>query len=152
MVDADLTTLGGFTPILTDITYGVDDPAGTKTPGKLTLQNILTLYLGTANTWTADQRFNGEFTVNSAPVAGKTVAITIPDDTANEGVLIQNTDGSVSIINLSGVAGEFQPRIVMTPNGKEASILAEIPVVDDAGTTASLILTSRNNLVIIMLL
>lgn len=43
MADAKVTALSGFTPVLTDLVYGVDDPGGTPASGKLTLQQILTL-------------------------------------------------------------------------------------------------------------
>ncbi len=41
--DSDLVALGAFTPILTDILYGVDDPGGTPVDGKLTFAVLMTL-------------------------------------------------------------------------------------------------------------
>ncbi len=44
MADSKLTALSAFTPVLTDIIYGVDDPAAAKTPGKVTLTALLALF------------------------------------------------------------------------------------------------------------
>lgn len=44
MADTKVTALGSVTPILTDITYIVDDPGGTPASGKMTLQSLLDLF------------------------------------------------------------------------------------------------------------
>ncbi|MGB1215633.1 MAG: hypothetical protein ACPG4X_19845, partial [Pikeienuella sp.] len=44
MADTKTTALTAFTPILTDITYGVDDPGGTPVSGKFTLQVLMDLF------------------------------------------------------------------------------------------------------------
>lgn len=43
MADTKLTDLGDFTPVLTDVLYGVDDPGSAKTPGKHTYAVLATL-------------------------------------------------------------------------------------------------------------
>lgn len=43
MADSKLTALTGFTPISTDIIYGVDDPGGTPASGKVTFAQVATL-------------------------------------------------------------------------------------------------------------
>lgn len=49
MADTKVTDLTPFTPILTDVVYGVDDPGGTPISGKFTLQNLLTLFAANIN-------------------------------------------------------------------------------------------------------
>ena len=44
MADTKTTDLAAFTPVLTDIVYGVDDPGGTPAPGKITLEALNTLF------------------------------------------------------------------------------------------------------------
>lgn len=44
MADTKATGLSPFTPVLTDIVYGVDDPGGTPVSGKLTLQSVMDLF------------------------------------------------------------------------------------------------------------
>ncbi len=53
MADSKLTALSAFTPVLTDIIYGVDDPAAAKTPGKVTLTALRTLLQANFTTLTA---------------------------------------------------------------------------------------------------
>jgi len=43
MADAKLTDLSAFTPVRTDLIYGVDDPGGTPASGKLTIADVLGL-------------------------------------------------------------------------------------------------------------
>ena len=45
MANTKLTALSLFTPILTDVIYGVDDPGGTPISGKLTLTSLQTLLM-----------------------------------------------------------------------------------------------------------
>lgn len=44
MADTKTTGLSAFTPVLTDLVYGVDDPGGTPASGKLTLQSVMDLF------------------------------------------------------------------------------------------------------------
>lgn len=44
MADTKTTALAAFTPVLTDIIYGVDDPGGTPVSGKMTLQALMDLF------------------------------------------------------------------------------------------------------------
>lgn len=44
MADTKATGLSPFTPVLTDIVYGVDDPGGTPVSGKVTLQAVMDLF------------------------------------------------------------------------------------------------------------
>lgn len=44
MPDQKLTALSAFTPVATDIIYGVDDPGGSPASGKLTLQSVFDLF------------------------------------------------------------------------------------------------------------
>ena len=44
MADTKVSALSAFTPILTDITYGVDDPGGTPISGKHTYQALMDLF------------------------------------------------------------------------------------------------------------
>lgn len=44
MADAKLTELSGFTPISTDILYGVDDPGGAPVSGKVTVAAVLDIH------------------------------------------------------------------------------------------------------------
>lgn len=48
MADTKLTALTAFTPIVTDLLYGVDNPAGTPVSGKMTISALWTLLLATA--------------------------------------------------------------------------------------------------------
>lgn len=80
----------------------------------------------------------GDVAIGQAtPTAGKTVSITIPDDTSGEGVIIQNSDGSIEFRNGTGVANEFQPVIEMTLKGSTRTnqLVGQVPVADDSGTT-----------------
>lgn len=43
MADAKLTALSAFTPVLTDLLYGADDPGGTPASGKMTITALRTL-------------------------------------------------------------------------------------------------------------
>lgn len=43
MADTKLTALNSFTPVLTDLLYGVDDPGGTPVSGKFTIQVLMDL-------------------------------------------------------------------------------------------------------------
>lgn len=43
MADTKTTALSAFTPVLTDIMYGVDDPGGTPISGKFTIQVLMDL-------------------------------------------------------------------------------------------------------------
>lgn len=40
MADSKVTDLAAFTPVKTDILYGVDDPSGTPTSGKFTIEDL----------------------------------------------------------------------------------------------------------------
>lgn len=52
MADTKATALSAFTPILTDILYGVDDPAGTPISGKVTMTAMDTLFAASTKTLT----------------------------------------------------------------------------------------------------
>jgi len=72
MADADLTALAGFTPVVTDNIYGVQDPAGSKTPGKLTLTQIYDLFVTLTKTITGVFTFGAAGNVAKLKVAGNT--------------------------------------------------------------------------------
>jgi len=68
--------------------------------------------LNLAQTWTAEQRINSQVAIGAAAVtAGKQLAITIPDDTNGQGLIIQNSDGSIQLTNNSTTPNEFNPTI-----------------------------------------
>lgn len=52
MADTKATALSAFTPVLTDLLYGVDDPGGTPASGKLTLTSVATLFDAATSTLT----------------------------------------------------------------------------------------------------
>jgi hypothetical protein len=66
MPDSNLVDLSGFTPVLTDITYSVDDPGGTPVDGKLTWQQVWTMFQGNVS---GDVLFSsGTATIQNASV------------------------------------------------------------------------------------
>ena len=66
MPDTKLNDLSGFTPVLTDITYSVDDPGGTPVDGKLTWQQVWTMFQGNVS---GDVLFSsGTATIQNASV------------------------------------------------------------------------------------
>jgi hypothetical protein len=66
MADTKLNDLSGFTPVLTDITYSVDDPGGTPVDGKLTWQQVWTMFQGNVS---GDVLFSsGTATIQNASV------------------------------------------------------------------------------------
>ena len=91
MADSDLVALGAFTPVLTDIIYGVDDPGGTPVDGKLTFAALMTLLeanftsiqssanVGTPGTGTTAVEYGDGF--NHVTVL--TMAGTLPDITGD---------------------------------------------------------------------
>jgi len=99
------------------------------------------------NLQTNDLINTGDVAIGQAsPTAGKTVSITIPDDTVNEGLLIQNTDGSIALVNGSALVGDFQPLIETEAAGGNTIVslwIANIPVADDSGTVPVLRLDGR---------
>jgi len=64
--------------------------------------------------------------------------ISVADDTANAGIKVANSDGSIQLINVSSVANEFHPGINGLSKGNTARGLdfrAFIPVANDTGST-----------------
>ena len=105
------------------------------------------------NTAEADLQDKNLINVGNAAIgqanitSGKTVAITIPDDTAAEGLLIQNTDGSLLIGNNTGVANEFSPLFTGTASGSAQSMVLRgvVLVADDVGTTPVIRIDARQD-------
>lgn len=56
MADTKLTGLSGFTPVLTDELYGVDDPGGTPVSGKVTLTSLRDLLQANITALTIDSQ------------------------------------------------------------------------------------------------
>ncbi|KKM18059.1 hypothetical protein LCGC14_1669560, partial [marine sediment metagenome] len=142
IVDADLAS-GAF-PNIT----GVGTIASGIWEGTVVASAFLdadTAHLTTTQTFSGDKRFDGEVSIGGAAVAGKTLAITIPDDTQGEGIIIQNTDGSIELRNGTNTANEFLAVLKLISSGTDVPnhITSTIPVANDAGTTPVLRLDAR---------
>lgn len=92
MADQKLTDLPSFTPIVTDLLYGVDDPGGTPASGQTTIDAVLGLY---------DAR--------TATMTNKTVsdALTVGGD----------ADAEQLIIKRGATQGLDTPSLVLEANG-----------------------------------
>ena len=106
-------------------------------------------FSATQSDWNANDLVDvGQVAIGQAAVtAGKQVAITIPDDTASEGVLIQNTDGDIQLINQVATADNFAPTLRMnSANSAQASFIQTlIAPADDTGSTPVMVIDVRQN-------
>lgn len=104
-----------------------------------------TAHLTTTQTFSGDKRFNGEVSIGGAAVAGKTLAITIPDNVLNEGIKILNTDGSIELINGTSAINSFLSLIRLNSGGANmpSMVIGSVPVADDTGTKPVLRLDAR---------
>ena len=75
----------------------------------------------------------------SAVTAGKTLAVTMPDDTISEGVIFQNSDGSIQLINGTGTANEFTPVVRGTMKGDDQIFFIDgvVPAANDGASDTS---------------
>ena len=98
------------------------------------------LFGASAANWAANNLINvGQVAIGQAAVtSGKQVAITIPDDTVNEGIVIQNTDGGFTFTNATGTTDEFAAQVNVTTAGSTNSFntTATTPVAGDTGGLA----------------
>lgn len=134
----DTFVFNAFGATLTNktITLGGNTITGTKAQFDTALTDDNFAYIGQANIFTQNQRVDARFSVNQAIDSGKQVAITIPDDTALEGIIIQNTDGFIEIGNFIATAGRFRPYIKGSPENAAStmSLISEIVAAQDTGT------------------
>jgi len=118
MADSDLVGLAGFTPVLTDIQYGVDDPGGTPVDGKHTYAVLRDLIQ--ANLTKAALPDAGALTIASGviTITGSYHTVIVQSgssdalDTINGGVdgniLILQADDTDKTINVT-TAGNIKP-------------------------------------------
>jgi len=127
IVNADINT--GAAIVMSKIT-------GTKAQFDTALSDDDFAYIGQANIFTANQRVTGRVSIQQAIDAGKTLAITIPDDTQDEGMIIQNTDGSITLQNAVSDANSFSARLDMASKGADVRNIwrGTIPAANDAGS------------------
>ena len=112
MADTKVTALTAFTPVLTDIIYGVDDPGGTPASGKLTLTSVLSLFqTNTDADDISDTSTTNKFAtaaqlakVDYLTVTGAVDLDTIDSTVAGLGALADNDTVSVGEINATGTA------------------------------------------------
>ncbi len=93
MADSKLTALSAFTPVLTDIIYGVDDPAAAKTPGKVTLTALLALF---------DANFTRAAAIMSVQAGSSAEATT---DATPRKIAAWNTDGLENNMTVDSTTG-----------------------------------------------
>lgn len=94
MADTKGSALSSFTPVLSDLLYGIDDPGGTPTSGKFTLTALRDLLSANAGTLLADAGSN------SAP------AYSFAGETATG--LYKSGTGSISIVSGSTEGMRFE--------------------------------------------
>lgn len=114
MADTKTTALDAFTPILTDIVYGVDDPGGTPTSGKFALSSLLTLFQNNLSFYDTG--------VISSIVNGEGAALVGIEDTGSE---FTGTDVQAALLELYN----WHNTIASTANGAGASLVG----VEDTG-------------------
>lgn len=98
------------------------------------------VFLDKVNIFTANQNLNGNsllWTTGgiTSVETGNQLIHTVKDDTANAGLVIKNTDGSIQLINGSGVTGNFSPifRGIVALAANSTIIDSLVPVAQDSG-------------------
>ena len=145
----DLTALTPIgTPVATDLMYIVDDPASTKLPRNVTLQQIIDLFSGLARTITGVMTFGEAGDVGKLKVAGNTSGETIISATAvagsgtvtlpTTGILVAQggalgTPSSGTATNLTGTASGLTAGNVTT----NANLTGDVTSVGNATTTVT---------------
>jgi hypothetical protein len=109
VADSKTTELSEFTPIVTDLVYGVDDPAGTPISGKIVIQKLIDLVksaLGLREVLTANRTYYVDGALGSDSNDGlssgagafatlqKAVDVVTALDTSIYDVIIQLADGT----------------------------------------------------------
>lgn len=122
MADSKLTALSEFTPVSTDLLYGVDDPGGTPVSGKIIISALATLL------WASPTLVTPVLGVASATSINK-VAITAPATAATltlaDGVTL-TVNASVTIASQPPILGAntFTALQTITQASANAGILA----------------------------
>ena len=134
MADSDLVGLPGFTPVLTDIQYGVDDPGGTPVDGKHTyavLRDLLQVNL--TRVVTADK---GELTIASGAitVTGSYHTVDTQSDASSD--VLDAIAGGVDGAQLILQAEHTDRSIVVTRSSTIKLSAATITLADTESTIA----------------
>ena len=132
MADTKLTALSEFTPVSTDIIYGVDDPGGTPISGKILISALATLLF-------ASPSMTGLITDTRAGIGA----------TSTAGLLLTNTTAAAA------GAQQWSPAIQLTGQGWKTNATAEsqtvdwrienVPVQGAANPTTNLTISSQVN-------
>lgn len=114
MADTKLTALTGFTPVASDIIYGVDDPGGTPASGKVTFTQVATLM---------DSLLPGQqhLYVPASAMIPRTTSGAAPAVTE-----LATNDVMVETLNFDTAADEFaQFSLQMPKNWNEGTLIAQ---------------------------
>ena len=80
-------------------------------------------------------------------ITANTHTLTITDDVADAGLLISNADGSLRLINATDTGNEFSAALQLFSKGvnQPGKIFSKIPVANDTGTVAALVIQSQQD-------
>src|SRR5690349_19312339 len=99
MANTKVSALSSFTPIITDLLYGVDDPGGTPASGKFTISALATLLFSSPTLVTPTLGVASATSINKVAITAPASAatLTIADGktlAANKSITLDGTDGT----------------------------------------------------------